>query len=85
MQTKFKVKEVNGETVLIKTTDNKEIISVCPYSQPLAIPGQLQGQIQLIPRVCGNNCALFEVVGNTVMLNCNKINIQLTTETSFIL
>lgn len=85
MITKFKTKEVNGETVLIKQTDNKEIIAVCPYSQPLAVPGQLQGQIQLIPRVCGNNCALFEVVGNTVLLNCNKINIQLTSETSFIL
>lgn len=85
MITKFKTKEVNGETVLIKLTDNKEVIAVCPYSQPLAVPGQLQGQIQLIPRVCGNNCALFEVVGNTVLLNCNKINIQLTNETSFIL
>lgn len=85
METKFKIKEVNGETVLLKTVDKKETIAVCPYSAPIAVPGQLQGQIQLIPRVCGNNCALFEVVGNTVMLNCNKINIQLTTETNFIL
>jgi hypothetical protein len=85
METTFKIKDVNGENVLIKTTDKKENIAVCPYSAPIAVPGQLQGQIQLIPRVCGNNCALFEVVGNTVILNCNKINIQLTTETSLIL
>lgn len=85
MATKFKLKELNNETVLIKTEDKKEVIAVCPYSAPIAVPGQLQGQIQLLPRLCGNNCALFEVVGNTVMLNCNKINIQLTTETSLIL
>ena len=85
MATKFKLKELNNETVLIKTEDKKEVIAVCPYSAPIAVPGQVQGQIQLLPRLCGNNCALFEVVGNTVMLNCNKINIQLTTETSLIL
>lgn len=85
METKFKIKEVNGETVLIKTVDKKEIISVCPYSAPIAVPGQLQGQIQLIPRVCGNNCALFEIVNNTVLLNCCKLNIQLNNETNFLL
>lgn len=85
METKFKVKEVNGETVLIKTVDKKETIAVCPYSAPIAVPGQLQGQIQLIPRVCGNNCALFEVVGNSVLLQCCKLNIQLNNETNFIL
>lgn len=85
MSTKFKVKELNNEVVLIKIDDKKETVAVCPYSAPIAVPGQLQGQIQLLPRVCGNNCALFEVVGNTVLLNCCKLNIQLTTETNFIL
>lgn len=85
METKFKTKEINGEIVLIKTIENKETVTVCPYSAPLAVPGQLQGQIQLIPRLCGNNCALFEKVGNTVLLNCSKLNIQLSTETNFIL
>lgn len=85
METKFKTKDLNGETVLIKTLDKKETVAVCPYSSPTAIPGQLQGQIQLIPRVCGNNCALFELVGNSVLLNCVKLSINLDTELNFIL
>lgn len=85
METKFKVKEINGETVLLKLNDQKETVAVCPYSAPIAVPGQLQGQIQLIPRICGNNCALFELVNNTVLLNCCKLNIQLTTETNLFL
>jgi hypothetical protein len=85
MEINFKIKEINGENVLIKIIDKKEVIAVCPYSAPIAVPGQLQGQIQLIPRVCGSNCALFENFNNTVLLNCCKLNIQLNTETSFIL
>jgi hypothetical protein len=85
MKIKHKLKEINNETVLIKIQDKKEVIAVCPYSAPIAVPGQLQGQIQLLPRLCGNNCALFEVVGNTVLLNCCKLNIQLTIETTLLL
>lgn len=85
MITKFKTKEVNGEIVLIKTIDTKETIAICPFSQPLALPGQLQGQIQLIPRACGNNCALFEIYGNEVLLKCKNLNISLTSETSLLL
>jgi hypothetical protein len=85
MQTKFKVKEVNGETVLIKIIENKETIAVCPYSAPLAVPGQLQGQIQLIPRVCGFNCALFEIIENRVYLHCNSMGYQIEQETNLIL
>lgn len=85
METKFKVKEVNNELVLIKTNDAKETIAVCPYSAPIAVPGQLQGQIQLIPRVCGNNCALFEVLNNRVILKCTDNSILLTTETNLFL
>ena len=85
MKTKFKTKEVNGEIVLIKTIDNKETMSVCPYSQPLAVPGQLQGQIQLIPRLCGNNRALFEIYGNEVLLKCKNLNISLTSEKTLLL
>ena len=85
MNTKFKIKEVNGEIVLIKTIDKKETIAICPFSQPLAVPGQLAGQIQLIPRACGNNCALFEVYGNEVLLKCKNLNISLTSETTLLL
>jgi hypothetical protein len=85
METKFKLKEVNGENVLIKINDKKETIAVCPYSSPIAVPGQLQGQIQLIPRVCGNNCPLFEIIENIAYLHCNTLAYQIEKETNLIL
>ena len=85
MSTRFKLKELNNEIVLIKIDDKKETVAVCPYSAPIAVPGQLQGQIQLLPRLCGNNCALFELVADTVLLKCCKTSFTVTTETNLIL
>lgn len=72
METKFKLKEQNNEYILTKIINEKENFCVCPFSAPVLIPGQLAGQLQMIPRVCGSNCALFEVFDNNVVLNCSK-------------
>jgi len=30
--------------------------AVCPYRQPIVLPGQLQGQVQIMPHPCNSQC-----------------------------
>jgi len=33
--------------------------AVCPYRQPIVLPGQLQGQVQIMPHPCNSQCPHF--------------------------
>jgi hypothetical protein len=35
--------------------------AVCPYRQPIVLPGQLQGQVQIIPHPCNSQCPHFDL------------------------
>ena len=34
--------------------------AVCPYRQPIVLPGQLQGQVQIMPHPCNSQCPHFD-------------------------
>jgi len=35
--------------------------AVCPYRQPIVLPGQLQGQVQIMPHPCNSQCPHFDL------------------------
>jgi len=35
--------------------------AVCPYRAPIVLPGQLQGQVQIMPHPCNSQCPHFDL------------------------
>jgi hypothetical protein len=61
-----------GNTVIIK--DGNQLI--CPYQQPLALPGQLAGQIQIMRLPCSSLCPMFNLTPGKITLKCTNTVIE---------
>lgn len=68
IETVFKLEKTENEDILVKIRNGKNAPTICPYSQPMVIPDKYG--IQVIPRICGSNCPLFDFYENKVILNC---------------
>lgn len=67
-QTVYQIDENEAEDVLIKFRNGKKQPCLCPWTNALVIPDKYG--IQVIPKVCGSSCPMFDVYENKVILNC---------------
>lgn len=47
-------------------------IKFCPLIPPIAVPGQLSGQVSFVQFPCNTNCALLQVIRNENDSTTNK-------------
>ena len=55
------IKETVKEEKGIFTLYRNDQPAICPFRDPIILPGQLQGQVQIIPHTCNSQCPHFNV------------------------
>jgi hypothetical protein len=62
------IKESKDGSLIEVNEKNQEVI--CPFRGPIAVPGQLAGQIQFVNISCSSQCPFFKVKDGEVIREC---------------
>lgn len=54
---------------------------VCPFRNPVLLPGRVQGSIEIQHIPCSSNCALFSYHENSAVLKCTGNDVHIHIET----
>jgi hypothetical protein len=66
------IKETIKEDKGIFTLYRNDAPAVCPYRGPIVLPGQLQGQVQIIPHTCNSQCPHFVIRESISLTSAEK-------------
>lgn len=79
---KFKRKpERSGSKIDIIIDEDTDQPLLCPDQQSIVLPGQLQGQLQILRNPCASNCPFFINQINTIELICRNRTVIIPLET----
>lgn len=73
-QTTNTIKEEKGVQTLLKNGTP----AVCPFRTPIVLPGQLQGQVQIMPHACNSQCPHFDLREIDGMITTPAHELELT-------
>jgi hypothetical protein len=78
---KFKLKpERSGSKINIIIDVDTDQPLLCPDQQSIVLPGQLQGQLQILRNPCASNCPFFFIKNNSIDLECRTKTILINIE-----
>lgn len=81
---KFKIKpERSGSKIDIIIDVDTDQPLLCPDQQSIVLPGQLQGQLQILRNPCASNCPFFINEVNKIELICRTRTIIIPLEQEF--
>ena len=73
---KFKLKLKPNSIVNMIVDDNNQPL-LCPDQQSIVLPGQLQGQLQIMREPCSSNCPFFyhDLLKEAVIIKCRQTDV----------